>query len=57
MKRRTTHPRRAERRTRAEERQAYRNTLTPAQQLAVIATRRGQSKRETARLTKQMEAA
>lgn len=53
MKRTTTHPRRAERRQQAEERQAHRNTLTTAEQLAVIATRPGQSKKEVARLTKE----
>lgn len=49
-KRQTTHPKRQRRRERAAERQAVREGLTVGQQLARLNERRGESKRERARL-------
>ncbi len=49
--------RRAENRNLAEKRQAERDARTPEQQIALARTRRGESKREIARLLAQIEAA
>jgi len=51
----TAEAKKAKRRREAEERQARRDKLTDAQQLAIIAERRGESKKETARLRAAIE--
>lgn len=55
MKYKNRKERRLERQKEAIERQEIRNSRTPEQQLCLVATRRGNSKRETNRLLEQMK--